>query len=244
MVGVGHPFGHIHLDAAQGIGHAPDRRQVHHHVVGDRPAQFAGQFPFQQVGAPQAVEGIDFVGAVALGLDVGVAGHLGDPGDAAIHPQAGDHIGVAPSHVGAQQQDVLVGDAAPGGKGIGDGVVGGRAVLVEQLPERPRQQQSPAQAHADRHQHGATSAALAGAFGLRGSHPPKPIARSGLRVAGVRRCADRPAPARGWHRPHRQRSAVRGGRFPRSGPAPAPRSDRRGARWRAGGRSPGWCARR
>ena len=179
VIAVEHPFGHVHLDAAQGIGHRPDRRQIHHHVVGDRSSQFAGEFSLEQICSPEAVEGIDLVGAIPLRFDIGIPGHLGDPGNAAIDAQAGDHIGVPAPHIRAEQQDVLVGDAAPGRKRIGDGGVPARARIGEQLGERRGQQQAPAQPNSDRQKQRSAPTPSAGSMVLGGSHPPKAISRSG-----------------------------------------------------------------
>ena len=115
---------------------------------------------------------------VALGLDVGVPGYLGDPGDAAINPQAGDYIGVATAHIGAEQQDVLIGDAAPGRERIGDGVTCAWGFVAEQFGEGPRQQKASAEADPDRQEHGTAFTPLAGPLGRRGSHPLKAIAPS------------------------------------------------------------------
>ena len=104
-------------------------------MVADRPTQLARQFLLEEIEAAQAVEGIDFVGAIALGFDIGIAGHLGDPGGAAVDAQGCDHVGVATTDISSHEQDVLVANPTPGGEWVGNGLVP-QALPIEQIGQR------------------------------------------------------------------------------------------------------------
>ena len=216
-IGVIEPLGHIDLDAADGVSHATDGPQIDEHMVGDRSTQLVGELPLEQVDTTDGIEGIDLVGAIALGFDVGIPRHLGDAGGAAIDPQAGDHVGVAASHIGADQQDVLIGDAAPGRKRVGDRHVLATVVPAKQIGDGHRQQQTAAEPDGHRAQHlGHTPTGARPPRGLgqraalrrRTFHSGNAIAEacSGssrwLKAAAAHRAAGPPARARGWRRRH------------------------------------------
>ena len=248
VVVVEHALGHIHLQAPQGIPEAPDHRQVDQDVVLHGPTELAAELLLHQLGPAIGQEGIGLEGAVALGGDVGVAGHLDQLGDTVLHPQGVHHIGVATAHIGAQDHHLLGAGAGPTAERIHQLVVGPHRGALQQQMQRCRQHDARPEPQGDglEHRPAFIPQGVGGAAGHRENlcQPAQgPLDCLGFTAAAPHRPAAPPAPATGSRRRRRPGSVAHGCRSPRCGPAPSPQFDRRGARWRGDGRSPGWCAR-
>jgi len=108
---VDHSLWHIHLNAAEGIGHLVDGRQIHLEVPLDRLPQQGAHLLLHRLWPHHAVEGIGLEHAVVGGFHIGVARHLGDAGDAVFDLYRCHHIGAAAHHIAAEHQHALLAQA-------------------------------------------------------------------------------------------------------------------------------------
>ena len=105
---VKHSFRHIHFNAAEGIGHLVDGRQIHLEVALDRLPQQSAHLLLHRGWPHHAIEGVGLEHAVVAGFHIGVARHLGDAGDAVLDLHRCHHIGVAAHHIAAEHQHALL----------------------------------------------------------------------------------------------------------------------------------------
>ena len=108
VVHVVHALRHIHFNAAEGVGHLVDGRQIHLEVPLDRLAQQGAHLLLHRGWPHHAVEGVGLEHAVVAGFHIGVARHLGDAGDAVLDLNRCHHIGVAAHHIAAEHQHALL----------------------------------------------------------------------------------------------------------------------------------------
>ena len=111
VVLVEHSLRHIHFNAAKGIGHLVDGRQIHLEMPLDRLPQQGAHLLLHRRWPDQAVEGVGLEHAVVGGFHVGVARHLGDAGDAVLDLHRCHYIGVAAHHIAAEHQHALLAQA-------------------------------------------------------------------------------------------------------------------------------------
>ena len=111
VVLVEHSLRHIHFNAAEGIGHLVNGRQIHLEVPLDRLPQQGAHLLLHRRWPHQAVEGVGLEHAVVGGFHIGVSRHLGDAGDAVLDLHRCHHIGVAAHQIGAKHQHALLAQA-------------------------------------------------------------------------------------------------------------------------------------
>jgi len=111
VVHVVHALRYIHFNAAEGIGHLVDGRQIHLEVPLDRLPQQGAHLLLHRRWPDHGVEGIGLEHAVVGGFHIGVARHLGDAGDAVLDLHRCHHIGVSAHHIAAEHQHALLAEA-------------------------------------------------------------------------------------------------------------------------------------
>lgn len=111
VVLVEHSLRHIHFNAAKGIGHLVDGRQIQLEMPLDRLPQQGAHLLLHRRWPHQAQEGVGLEHAVVGGFHVGISRHLGDAGDAVLDLHRCHHIGVAAHHIGAKHQHALLAQA-------------------------------------------------------------------------------------------------------------------------------------
>ena len=108
VVDVGHPFGDVDLDAADGIRQSLNGVQVQHQIAVDLGGEELAELRLDHLGAATAVEGVGLHHAVALGVDEGVPGDLGELGAALVEMHRQHHVGVGADIVGTQDDDASI----------------------------------------------------------------------------------------------------------------------------------------
>ena len=121
-------LGHVHLNAAELVHDVLQLLEVHLHVVGDGDAGEGGERFHGFGGAAEGIGGVDLLGAVALDVDHGVAGHRDEVDHALVGIDAGEH-----GHVRAAGRLALAGVAAEDAHVIGAVGLGGGQLLAELL---------------------------------------------------------------------------------------------------------------
>ena len=108
VVDVGHAFGDVDLDAADGVGEPLHGVEVQHEIAVDLGREQLAELRLDHLGTAAAVEGVGLHHAVALGVDEGVPGDLGELGAALVEVHRQHHVGVRADVVGPQYDDAAI----------------------------------------------------------------------------------------------------------------------------------------
>jgi len=108
VVDVIHPLGHIHLHAAERVGHLGHGVEVELEVALHRRADQLGHLILDCIRTAEGQQCVGLDRAVPVGLDEGVTGNLRDQGDAVLDLDRKHHIGVVTDVVTAHHQHAAV----------------------------------------------------------------------------------------------------------------------------------------